>query len=84
MNHAKAMIIDADIGLVGSQNLDIFSFELNSEVGVFFQDTEVVRELSQIAEQWKQGTTLFDYKLYKPKLIYYIISPIITLFSRIF
>jgi len=42
MNHAKAMVIDGDIGLVGSQNLDFLSFEFNSEVGVFFRDAAVV------------------------------------------
>lgn len=42
MNHAKVMIIDTDEGLVGSQNLDVLSFEFNSEIGVFFQDKEVV------------------------------------------
>lgn len=42
MNHAKVMIIDTEQGLVGSQNLDVLSFEFNSEVGVFFHDAEVV------------------------------------------
>ncbi|MBI2454483.1 MAG: phosphatidylserine/phosphatidylglycerophosphate/cardiolipin synthase family protein, partial [Parcubacteria group bacterium] len=35
MNHAKGMLIDGREGLIGSNNLDFFSFDLNSEVGVF-------------------------------------------------
>jgi cardiolipin synthase len=84
MNHAKAMIIDNKEGIVGSQNLDILSFELNSEVGIFFQDVNSVEQLSAIIENWKRGATLFDYKAFKPKWFDYILSPIINLFSKIF
>lgn len=87
MNHAKAIIIDKKEAMVGSQNLDFFSFDLNSEVGVFFKDLEVVAKLSEIAKKWKRDSILFDYKTQKPKWFDYILSPIInlfSLFSRIF
>lgn len=84
MNHAKAMIIDTDIGLVGSQNLDFLSFEFNSEVGVFFRDAAVVGELAKITEQWKSGSTLFESAIYKPRWFDSILSFCIRLFSRIF
>lgn len=87
MNHAKAIIIDGKEAMVGSQNLDFFSFDFNSEVGIFFKDLENVSKLSEIAEDWKRNSTLFDYKTYKPKWFDYILSPVINLFnlfSRIF
>ncbi len=87
MNHAKAMIIDNKEAMVGSQNLDFFSFDLNSEVGVFFKNSEAVEKLIEITNEWRKDATLFDYKTYKPKWFDYIVSPIINifnLFSRIF
>ncbi len=84
MNHAKGMLIDGREGLVGSNNLDFFSFELNSEVGVFLKDPPIVRELATIIEKWKNKSVLFDPHTYKPKLLDYILSPIVYLFSRIF
>jgi len=87
MNHAKALIIDQREAMVGSQNIDFFSFDFNSEIGIFFKDLKAVSELCHIAEGWKKDSTLFDSKTYKPKWFDYILSPLInlsSLFSRIF
>lgn len=84
MNHAKAMIIDTDEGLVGSQNLDYLSFDLNSEIGVFFHDTEVVSELLQIAQVWKDDAVLFDPTHYKPQWFDTLLSSFLNLFARNF
>ncbi|MFZ3011959.1 MAG: phosphatidylserine/phosphatidylglycerophosphate/cardiolipin synthase family protein [Minisyncoccia bacterium] len=84
MNHAKVTIIDDKEGIVGSNNLDFLSFELNSEVGIFFKDLSAVRRLSDIATEWKRGAVLFDFRYHKPKILDYILSPIISLFAKIF
>ncbi len=84
MNHAKVMIIDSKEGIVGSNNLDFFSFELNSEVGIFFKDLNVVEKLSGIAKEWRDESVLFNFRHHKPKLLDYILSPIISLFTKIF
>lgn len=84
MNHAKAMIIDGKEAMVGSQNLDFLSFDLNSEVGIFFTDTSLVSKLAMIAEKWKKDSVLFDHINYKPLWFDYLLSPLINLFSRIF
>lgn len=84
MNHAKAMVIDGDVGLVGSQNLDLLSFDFNSEIGVFFRDPEIVAELTKITEQWKSESALFEAAIYKPRWFDSILSFFIRLFSRIF
>lgn len=84
MNHAKAMIIDGKEAMVGSQNLDFFSFDFNSEVGVFFKEPKAVAKLSEIAEAWKKDAVLFDYSVQKPKWFDYILSPAIRLFALIF
>ncbi len=84
MNHAKVMIIDEKEGLVGSHNLDFLSFELNSEVGIFFKDIETIKKLCEIVSNWKKKSVLFEPALYHPKFIDYVLSPIISLFTKIF
>ena len=38
MLHAKTMVIDGQLALVGSANIDIRSFRLNFEVGALIDD----------------------------------------------
>ncbi len=83
MNHAKLMIIDSREGMVGSQNLDYISFNLNSEVGIFFNDIKTMKKLLGIFLDWKKNTILFDFKTQKPNFLDYILSPIISIFNRI-
>jgi cardiolipin synthase A/B len=59
MNHAKAMLIDGRNGVIGSQNLDVLSFGWNIEAGVFFEDKDVVNELSGIITEWKNSSVQF-------------------------
>lgn len=84
MNHAKVMVIDSREGTVGSNNLDFLSFELNYEVGIFLKEPKAVEELVLITKKWKKDTVIFDPASYKPKLLDYILSPIFSLFTRIF
>ncbi len=83
MNHAKVMIIDGTEGVVGSQNLDFFSFELNGEVGIFFKDQSTIGKLTEIVAEWKKSAILFDPKAYKPQLLDYFLFPFIRIFFRI-
>lgn len=53
MNHAKVMLIDDREALVGSQNLDILSFGVNAEIGVFFQQKHAVASLGRIIDKWQ-------------------------------
>ena len=80
MNHAKAVIIDEREAMVGSPNLDLFSFDFNSEIGVFFKDSAVVAKLLAIVKEWKKDSVLFDSEKSKPKWFDYILSPVINLF----
>ncbi len=43
--HAKTMVVDESVALIGSANLDRRSFELNFEANVLFMDSEFVRQL---------------------------------------
>ena len=60
MNHAKAMVIDDREGIIGSQNLDVLSFGLNMEVGLFFSQKNIVLGLSALFGRWKAQATPFS------------------------
>lgn len=60
MNHAKIMLIDDDEGLIGSQNMDVLSFNLNMEAGVFFRQKNLVNDLKSIIEHWRNESIFFN------------------------
>ncbi len=49
--HSKALVIDDDVGVVGSSNVDIRSFFLNFELGVFFYGR---REIGALAAEFEE------------------------------
>ena len=53
MNHAKVMLVDGCIGVVGSNNIDQLSFEWNVESGIFFNNIKMVKRLVNIVDDWK-------------------------------
>jgi len=59
MNHAKIMLIDNEEGVVGSQNLDVLSFNFNIEAGMFFRQRNLVAELARLIEKWKSESEFF-------------------------
>ena len=50
--HAKHMTVDDEIALVGSSNMDMRSFELNSEITLVSFDRVVVEELHELEAQY--------------------------------
>ena len=82
MNHAKIIMVDSKEAMVGSNNLDYLSFELNSEVGIFFNDQDAIHRISKIIDGWKKEAVLFDITKYKTRWLDYILFPILNLFTR--
>lgn len=56
MIHAKALLVDDREGLVGSNNIDATSFEFNSESGLVFKRRDMLRDLKNIFEAWKNNS----------------------------
>ena len=50
--HAKTMIVDGQVGLVGSANLDRRSFELNFENNILFADMEFAAKIRTRQNEW--------------------------------
>ncbi|MFA5184431.1 MAG: phosphatidylserine/phosphatidylglycerophosphate/cardiolipin synthase family protein [Patescibacteria group bacterium] len=60
MNHAKIMLIDGEEGVIGSQNMDVLSFNWNIEAGVFFRQKNLVSDLGKIIGQWRKTAVVFE------------------------
>ncbi len=55
--HTKQVIIDDEVAIIGSSNLDIRSFELDLEVNMILYNKEVVSQLEQIEKQYISKST---------------------------
>jgi cardiolipin synthase A/B len=58
--HAKTVLVDHEMGSVGTANLDIRSFRLNFEVNAFFYDSALGEELRDIYLADVAKSTIFD------------------------
>lgn len=83
MNHAKIMLIDDAEGIIGSQNMDVLSFNWNIEAGVFFQQKGLVADLSRIVGQWKKESVVFAARGRKVKFTDRILIAILKIFYPI-
>ena len=59
MNHSKAMVVDDNMGMVGSVNLTKRSFDINEEVGAYFTNVDMVNDLNKILSGWKEKAQPF-------------------------
>ncbi len=84
MNHAKLTIIDNQKAIIGSNNIDFLSFDFNSEIGILLEEKNVISKLLRIVKNWQNNSSLFDLKRYKTKWFDYIISPLMSIFYRVF
>jgi cardiolipin synthase len=84
MNHAKIMLIDHEEGVIGSQNMDILSFNFNIEAGVFFRQKDLVGDLEKIIKRWKEGALAFEITHRPITFIDRILIGILKIFYPIF
>ncbi|HET6883650.1 MAG TPA: cardiolipin synthase [Pirellulales bacterium] len=59
--HAKHVTIDDDVALVGSSNIDIRSFRLNSEISLLIYDRETVAQLRAIQAEYLNASLPLSY-----------------------
>lgn len=84
MNHSKLMLVDGEEGVIGSQNLDILSFGLNMEAGIFFRQKNIITDLSRLIERWKKESELFKPEFQKISKWDKFLMAIFKLFYPIF
>ncbi|HEX8974411.1 MAG TPA: phosphatidylserine/phosphatidylglycerophosphate/cardiolipin synthase family protein [Patescibacteria group bacterium] len=83
MNHSKLLLIDGQEGLVGSQNIDLLSFQLNTEIGLFFTDKKLIHELVGVISEWKKHAQRFTPKKYKMHFFDYVIFTLVKILRPI-
>jgi len=84
MNHAKILIIDGEEGLIGSQNVDILSFNINMEAGIFFRQKKLIFDLERVFQKWKDESLSFEFKPNKVKTLDRVLVSFFKLFYPIF
>ena len=60
MNHAKVLLVDGKEGMVGSNNIDARSFDLNLETGIVFQRKDMILDLEEILKKWRESATPYE------------------------
>ncbi len=60
MNHSKVMIVDDELAIVGTANMDNRSFRLNFEIVAAIYDHNVNSRLGDIFEKDLQASTIFE------------------------
>lgn len=58
MNHAKLLLIDDATALIGSQNLDLASFNINLESSVSIKNKKLIEDLKSVVDSWKSNSRL--------------------------
>jgi len=65
--HSKVLLVDHEMASVGTANMDIRSFMINSEINAFIYDNKTVNRLYQIFEQDLLDARLVVYEQFKQK-----------------
>jgi cardiolipin synthase A/B len=68
MLHAKTMVVDETVAVVGTANLDNRSFRLNFEIAAAFYDRDVVARLSRRFEEDRSACKPFPLRRRGPRL----------------
>jgi cardiolipin synthase len=58
--HAKHMLVDSELVLIGSTNMDIRSFALNAEVSLLCYDRSVAEQLRAVHKQYLASSEKLD------------------------
>ncbi|WP_084079043.1 cardiolipin synthase [Demequina sp. NBRC 110057] len=54
--HSKYIVVDGEVAIVGSSNMDMRSFELNSELSLICYDEAVAREMTAITATYQAAS----------------------------
>ena len=65
--HAKQVLIDDSVAIIGSSNLDIRSFELDLEITTILYDRQVVSALERVENKYKTRSRKITYKKWRER-----------------
>jgi phosphatidylserine/phosphatidylglycerophosphate/cardiolipin synthase-like enzyme len=78
------MLIDGEEGVIGSQNMDVLSFNWNIEAGIFFRQKNLVNDLQKIIDQWRKSSVAFETASRKIRWFDRILITILKFFYPLF
>ncbi|MFL0353526.1 cardiolipin synthase [Xanthomarina sp. GH4-25] len=82
--HAKTLVIDNEIAIVGTANMDVRSFDLNFEVNAIVYDVEIANQLRTAFYNDIQDTKKIDFDEWENRPSYYrFLDKLARLFSPI-
>lgn len=80
--HAKTMVIDQELAIVGTANMDFRSFDLNFEINAMIYNEEVAKKLSDEFHSDLKNSEQIDLETWKKRPIYsQLIDRIVRLIS---
>ena len=82
MLHAKTMVIDDSVGIIGTANIDNRSFRLNFEVAAVFYDTPTINRLARRFDADREASRQFPAKR-RPEMITALFESIARLTSPV-
>jgi Phosphatidylserine/phosphatidylglycerophosphate/cardiolipin synthases and related enzymes len=68
MLHAKTMVVDETVAVVGTANLDNRSFRLNFEVAAAFYDPDVIARMAKRFEEDRANSNPFPLRRRGPRI----------------
>lgn len=68
--HAKTIVIDRELAIVGTANMDFRSFDLNFEVNAMIYDRQVAAELRQVFFQDLQDASRVEKEIWNKRPVY--------------
>ncbi len=83
--HSKVMIVDNELAVIGTTNLDFRSFNLNFEITAFTNSKDVISDLQKIAKKDYNNSRKIDYEEWQNRSIFtHLIRKAIQLFAPFF
>lgn len=71
MMHGKGVVVDDNLAIVGSSNLEYTSFYHSEETNVQISDTMMVKKLKRVLDRWILSSKKFDETRWKKRGIFF-------------
>ncbi|WP_084099670.1 cardiolipin synthase [Demequina sp. NBRC 110051] len=68
--HSKYIVVDDEVAIVGSSNMDMRSFELNSELSLICYDEGVAKEMTSITATYQQASSRLTVEAWRQRPLY--------------
>ena len=65
--HAKSVLVDREVALVGSTNMDYRTFQLHYECGVLLYNSPMVEELLEDMDDIMAQSTLYTLEMWRKR-----------------